>query len=63
MLEQASARLLRRGEAHWASPDKQPQARLETIRLAGESNERPGYATLVRLFAPGYIRGLEQSAF
>ncbi|HEY8952616.1 MAG TPA: 7,8-didemethyl-8-hydroxy-5-deazariboflavin synthase CofG, partial [Candidatus Dormibacteraeota bacterium] len=36
MLEQASARLLRRGEAHWASPDKQPQARLETIRLAGE---------------------------
>ena len=36
MLEQASSRLLQRGQAHWASPDKQPQARLETIRLAGE---------------------------
>ncbi len=35
MLEQASSRLLRRGEAHWASPDKRPEARLETIRLAG----------------------------
>ena len=36
MLEQASTRLLKRGQAHWASPDKQPEARLETIRLAGE---------------------------
>ena len=36
MLEQASTRLLQRGQAHWASPDKQPQARLEMIRLAGE---------------------------
>jgi FO synthase len=36
MLEQASARLLRRGEAHWASPDKRPESRLENIRLAGE---------------------------
>jgi FO synthase len=36
MLEQATSRLLQRGEAHWASPDKRPQARLETIRLAGE---------------------------
>jgi FO synthase len=36
MLEQASPRLLQRGEAHWASPDKRPEARLETIRLAGE---------------------------
>jgi mannonate dehydratase len=27
--------------------------------LAGESNDRPGYATLGRLFALGYIRGLE----
>jgi FO synthase len=36
MLEQASPRLLGRGEAHWASPDKTPAARLETIRLAGE---------------------------
>lgn len=31
--------------------------------LAGESNSAPGYATLGRLFAIGYIRGLEQSAF
>jgi FO synthase len=36
MLEQASPRLLGRDEAHWASPDKRPAARLETIRLAGE---------------------------
>ncbi|HEY4027209.1 MAG TPA: 7,8-didemethyl-8-hydroxy-5-deazariboflavin synthase CofG [Candidatus Dormibacteraeota bacterium] len=36
MLEQASTRLLGRGEAHWASPDKRPEARLATIRLAGE---------------------------
>ena len=31
--------------------------------LEGESNERPGYETLGRLFAIGYIRGLEQSAY
>lgn len=31
--------------------------------MAGESNERPGYETLGRLFALGYIRGLEQAAF
>jgi FO synthase len=36
MLEQATSRLLGRGEAHWASPDKRPEARLETIGLAGE---------------------------
>lgn len=30
--------------------------------LAGESNDRPGYATLGRLFALGYIRGLEHGA-
>jgi FO synthase len=36
MLEQATPRLLGRGEAHWASPDKRPEARLATIRLAGE---------------------------
>jgi len=36
MLEQATPRLLGRGEAHWASPDKRPAARLETIELAGE---------------------------
>jgi mannonate dehydratase len=31
--------------------------------LAGEQNTRPGYETLGRLFAIGYIRGLEQSAY
>jgi mannonate dehydratase len=31
--------------------------------MAGESNERPGYETLGRLFALGYIRGLEQAAY
>src|SRR5207237_1953333 len=36
MLEQTSTRLLGRELAHWASPDKRPAARLETIRLAGE---------------------------
>ncbi|HVB77811.1 MAG TPA: 5-amino-6-(D-ribitylamino)uracil--L-tyrosine 4-hydroxyphenyl transferase CofH [Candidatus Nitrosotalea sp.] len=36
MLEQLSERLLERGQAHWASPDKRPAARLATIALAGE---------------------------
>jgi FO synthase len=36
MLEQVTPRLLGRGEAHWASPDKRPRARLDTIALAGE---------------------------
>jgi mannonate dehydratase len=31
--------------------------------LAGEPNNRPGYETLGRLFAIGYIRGLEQSSY
>jgi mannonate dehydratase len=31
--------------------------------MAGESNDRPGYETLGRLFAIGYIRGLEHAAF
>jgi mannonate dehydratase len=31
--------------------------------LFGEANARPGYETLGRLFAIGYIRGLEQSAY
>ena len=38
MLEQATPRLLQRGESHWASPDKRPAARLKTIGLAGELN-------------------------
>jgi FO synthase len=36
MLEQLTPRLLDRDLAHWASPDKRPERRLETIRLAGE---------------------------
>lgn len=31
--------------------------------MDGESNDRPGYETLGRLFALGYVRGLEQSAY
>jgi FO synthase len=36
MLETTAERLGERGGPHWASPDKVPAARLETIRLAGE---------------------------
>ena len=36
MLESASPRLLERGEVHHGSPDKDPDARLETMRAAGE---------------------------
>ncbi|CAN5709123.1 bifunctional FO biosynthesis protein CofGH [soil metagenome] len=36
MLETAADRLGERGGPHWASPDKLPARRLETIRLAGE---------------------------
>jgi FO synthase len=36
MLETSSARLGTKGGPHWASPDKIPERRLETIRLAGE---------------------------
>src|SRR5581483_4940076 len=36
MLETTSERLAARGGPHWASPDKLPARRLETIRLAGE---------------------------
>ncbi len=36
MLESASERLCRRGQPHRGSPDKAPQARLDTIRRAGE---------------------------
>jgi mannonate dehydratase len=31
--------------------------------LAGESNASPGYATLGRLYAVGYIRGLMESIY
>jgi FO synthase len=36
MLETLAERLGERGGPHWASPDKAPAARIETIRLAGE---------------------------
>lgn len=36
MLESVSERLLAKGAAHHGSPDKLPQARLDTIRRAGE---------------------------
>ncbi len=36
MLESVSARLCEPGGVHYGSPDKQPERRLETIRLAGE---------------------------
>ena len=37
MLESASERLRRRGGSHFGSPDKDPVARLATIRAAGEA--------------------------
>ena len=36
MLESASPRLLRVGEAHWKAPDKVPSIRLRTIESAGQ---------------------------
>jgi FO synthase len=36
MLESLSARLCEPGGVHYGSPDKQPEARLETLKLAGE---------------------------
>ncbi len=36
MLESLSARLGEPGGVHYGSPDKEPEARLETLRLAGE---------------------------
>ena len=36
MLETVSERLSAKGGPHWASPDKLPERRLETIELAGE---------------------------
>ena len=36
MLETTAERLSGKGGPHWASPDKEPARRLETIRLAGE---------------------------
>ena len=36
MLESLSPRLMEKGQVHYGSPDKDPEARLETMRLAGE---------------------------
>jgi FO synthase len=36
MLESLSARLCEPGGVHYGSPDKQPEVRIETLRLAGE---------------------------
>lgn len=36
MLETVAERLSAKGGPHWASPDKEPERRLETIELAGE---------------------------
>jgi FO synthase len=36
MLESLSSRLCEPGEVHYGSPDKRPEVRLETLRLAGE---------------------------
>ncbi len=36
MLESLSARLCEPGGVHFGSPDKRPEVRLETLRLAGE---------------------------
>ena len=36
MLESVSPRLLERGGAHFGSPDKDPAARLQTMKMAGE---------------------------
>jgi FO synthase len=36
MLESLSARLCEPGQVHYGSPDKRPEARLETLRVAGE---------------------------
>ena len=37
MLEEVSGRLLGRDMAHWASPDKVPERRMETLEAAGEN--------------------------
>jgi FO synthase len=36
MLESTSHRLMQRHAAHWKAPDKEPEARLDTLRHAGE---------------------------
>ena len=38
MLESSSQRLCQKGMPHYGSPDKDPELRLQTMRLAGEAN-------------------------
>src|ERR1700677_197340 len=52
MLESLSARLCEPGGVHYGSPDKQPEARLETLRLAGE---------LRVPFTPGILIGIGET--
>jgi FO synthase len=54
MLEQLSPRLLERGQAHWASPDKRLEPRLGTIALAGE---------LQVPFTTGLLIGIGETVF
>ena len=53
MLETVSDRLSLKGGPHWASPDKVPAVRLETIRLAGE---------LAIPFTSGILIGIGETA-
>lgn len=52
MLESASARLCGKGQPHYGSPDKEPEIRLETMRLAGE---------LSVLFTSGILIGIGET--
>src|SRR3990172_6380157 len=52
MLETTADRLGERGGPHWASPDKVPARRLETIRLAGE---------LAIPFTSGFLIGIGET--
>jgi len=53
MLESASARLLRPGEAHWKAPDKVPSLRIRTIENAGQ---------LSMAFTTGILIGIGETA-
>jgi 7,8-didemethyl-8-hydroxy-5-deazariboflavin synthase CofG subunit len=52
MLESASPRLLRVGEAHWKAPDKVPSIRLRTIENAGQ---------LSMAFTTGILMGIGET--
>jgi FO synthase len=52
MLESASPRLMRSGEAHWRAPDKVPALRLRTIESAGQ---------LSMVFTTGILIGIGET--